>query len=150
MSTSNSAVNDLSWILVKYENEGYRIVMKAMQELPAESVRNQFTWLTVVSWRYDRTENNGMPVPETNSQMINLEDAIDAIQEKDLCVQVYTKTGNGLKELVYYIGDRDDFMKAFNEVLADHPRYPLNIEFFEDPEWSDLQTVHKVYLNKEQ
>ncbi len=150
MSTSNSAVNDLSWILVKYENEGYRIVMKAMQELPAESVRNQFTWLTVVSWRYDRTENNGMPVPETNSQMINLEDAIDAIQEKDLCVQVYTKTGNGLKELVYYIGDRDDFMKAFNEVLADHPRYPLNIEFFEDPEWSDLQTVHKVYLNKEE
>lgn len=149
MSTPNSAAGDSSWLLLEYQNEGYPIVMKVMEELPSESVRDRFGWLTVISWKYDRTENNGMPLPAVNSQMVDLEHAIDEIQENDLCVQVYSKTGNGLKELVYYISDRDEFMTSFNEVLADHPRYPLDIEFFEDPQWGDLQTVHKVYLKKE-
>jgi hypothetical protein len=105
-------------------------------------------WLTVIAWRYGRAENNGMPLPAVNSQMVDLEHAIDSIQESELCVQVYSRTGNGLKELVYYISDRDEFIKAFNEALAHHPRYPLEIEFFNDPEWGDLQTVHKVYLQK--
>ena len=149
MSTPNSAAGDSPWLLPKYQKEGYPIVMKVMEERPPESVRDRFGWLTVISWRYDRTENNGMPLPDVNNKMIDLENAIDGIQENDLCIQVYSKTGNGLKELVYYIGDRDEFMKAFNEALTDHPRYPLDIEFFDDPKWGDLQTVHDVYLNKE-
>jgi hypothetical protein len=123
--------------------------MKTMEELPPESVRERFGWLTVISWRYDATENNGMPVPAVNSQMVQLETAIDSIQEDEFCVHVYSKSGNGLKELVYYIGDRNEFMRAFNEALAGQPRYPLEIEFFEDSEWGDLQTVHRVYLQKE-
>jgi hypothetical protein len=90
-----------------------------------------------------------MPAPEVNDQMVRLESAIDSIQEDELCVQVYSKTGNSQKELVYYIGDRDTFILAFNDALAGQPRYPLEIEFFEDPEWGDLLTVHGVYLRKE-
>ncbi len=120
-----------------------------MEDLPPEGVRERFGWLTVVSWRYDGAKNNGMPTTDVHEQMVLLEDSIDSLQEAGLCVQVYTKTGNGLKELVYYIGDREEFMRAFNEALADQPIYPLEIEFFEDPEWSDLQTVHSVYLPKE-
>ena len=149
MSTPNSAAGSPSWQLLKYEDGGLPVIMKVMEDFPAESIRAQFGWLTVISWRYDATENNGMPLLDVNNQMIDLESAIDDIQENDLCVQVYSKTGNGLKELVYYIGDRDEFMKAFNDALADQPRYPLDIEFFEDPEWGDLKTVHTVYLRKE-
>ena len=149
MSTTNSPAAEPQWSLLKYADDGFPVVMKVMGDLPDESVRTRFTWLTVVSWRYAVEDNNGMPLPETNEHMIALEDAIDSIQENGLCLQVYTKTGNGLKELVYYIGDRDTFMEAFNVALADQPRYPLEIQFFEDPEWGDLQTVHKVYLKKE-
>ncbi len=149
MSTPNSEAGASPWQLLKYEDDGLPIVMKVMENLPPESVRDQFGWLTVISWRYDVAENNGMPVPDMNDLMIRLESAIDIVQEKELCVQVYSKTGNGLKEFVYYIGDRDEFIKAFNKVLADHPKYPLDIEFFEDSEWGDLQTVHRVYLRKE-
>ena len=149
MSTPNSAAGSTPWVVLKGEADGLPIIIKVMEELPPDAVRDQFGWLTVISWRYDASENNGMPVPDVNDQMIRLESTIDNIQEKELCVQVYSKTGNGLKELVYYIGDRDEFMRAFNEALADQPRYPLEIEFFEDPEWGDLQTVHRVYLKKE-
>lgn len=149
MGVTNSTAGSPSWLLLEYQNEGHPIVMKIIEELPSESVRERFGWLTVISWRYDRTENNGMPSSSVNGRMIDLEKAIDNIQENKLCFQVYGKTGNGLKELAYYIGDRDEFMKALNVALANHPRYPLDIEFFNDPDWRDLQTVHEVYLDKE-
>ncbi len=81
--------------------------------------------------------------------MKQLEASIDTLQENELSVQVYARTGKGLKELVYYIGDRDEFMSAFNQALSDQPRYPLDIEFFEDPDWKDLQTVQSIYVQKE-
>lgn len=149
MSTPISSVGSSSWQLLEYEDDGLPIVMKVMEDFPPESVRDRFGWLTVISWRYDAGENNGMPLPDTNDLMVQLESAIDIVQEKELCVQVYSKTGSGLKELVYYICDRDEFMKAFNDALAGHPKYPLDIEFFEDAEWGDLRTVHNVYLRKE-
>ncbi|MDH3738163.1 MAG: DUF695 domain-containing protein [Alphaproteobacteria bacterium] len=149
MSTPISAVGSSTWILLEYKDDGLPVVMKVMEELPPEQVRERFAWLTVISWRYDASENNGMPVPDENSQMIQLEEAIDTLQENELAVQVYGRTGNGLKELVYYIGNRDEFITAFNQALSDQPRYPLEIEFFEDANWGDLRTVHSVYLQKE-
>lgn len=136
------------WVLLQYKIDGLPVVMKAMEALPGDEARNKYTWLTVVTWRYDGTERNGMPSDEINVKMIALEKAIDELQERQLCMQVYTRTGNHVKELVYYIGDRDVFMEGFNEVLADHPRYPLEIDFYEDPAWEDLQTVQKNYLNE--
>ena len=149
MSTPNSADDSFSWVLLQYEDDGFPVVMKLMEELPPKQVRERFAWLTVISWRYDASENNGMPVPDVNDQMKQLEASIDTLQENELGVQVYTRTGKGLKELVYYIGDRDEFMEAFNQALSDQPRYPLDIEFFEDPDWQDLQTVHSIYAQKE-
>jgi len=149
MSTPNSAARSTPWVILKGEADGLPIIIKVMEDFPPENVRERFGWLAVISWRYDASENNGMPVPAVNDQMIQLEHAIDTIQENELCVQVYSKTGNGLKELVYYIGDRDEFMQTLNDALSDQPRYPLEIEFFEDPEWGDLMTVQRVYLRKD-
>ena len=141
--------NTVPWIVGKYEIDGNVVVMKVLENRPPKAVRELFSWLTVVTWRYDGDENSGMPLPEVNEQMVLLETTVDILQERQLCMQVYTKTGDGLKELVYYIGDREEFMRAFNEVLADQPRYPLEIDFYEDPDWSDLDTVHRVFLSEE-
>jgi hypothetical protein len=44
-------------------------------------------------------------------------------------------TGLGLREWCYYTKERADFMRRFNAALAGHERYPLEIEFYDDPEW---------------
>ena len=149
MSAPSSAADSPNWIILQYTDNGFPIVMKVMEGIPKKQVRERFPWLTVISWRYDPSENNGMPKPDVNSQMKQLEASIDLVEGNGLCVQVYSKTGNGLKELVYYIANRDEFMRAFNLALSDQPKYPLEIEFFEDSDWGDLQTVHDVYIQNE-
>lgn len=68
--------------------------------------------------------------------MNDFEPAIDPLTEDPGNSQmVYVRTAFGVKEWLFYARDSDAFMRAFNERLAGHPRYPLEIRFYADPKW---------------
>ena len=142
-----SEAQDLG-IIGEAKEDGFAVIYKFVDELPSQETRKKFRWLTVISWKYDRSIRNGMPPESTNKQMIALEDAIDEIEKAELCRHAYSRTGNGLKELVYYIPDRDQFMAAFNHALTEHPRYPLEIKFYEDKDWEDFQNLRGRFKRK--
>ena len=128
-----------TWSVGEAKIKGNPVVYKFTNELPNTSIRNTMPWLTVVSWKYDGSENNGMPQKEINEEMVKLEDGLEAIEGKEkLYFDVYSATGNNLKEFVFYIADRDQFITNFNKALNGHPVYPVEINFYEDKEWSDL------------
>ena len=131
-----------AWTVGKVEVKGKPVIYKFLSQLPNEKVKHSLPWLTVVSWKYDGSTNNGMPLPETNKSMISLEDALEKIQGEGLIYQsVYSATGNNLKEFVFYIADQEKFMQKFNVALSHEPVYPIEINFYEDKEWSDLSKL---------
>ena len=132
-------------IIGKMEEDGLPVVFKLVDAAPSAETRDRFRWLTVISWKYDRSVRNGMPPHDANERMLALEHAVDALEASMLCRQAYTRTGNGLKELVYYISDREMFMAAFNDVLREHPRYPIAINFYEDREWADFEKLRGLF-----
>lgn len=121
-----------------YEN-GAPVIFKFVNELPPEPIRSQLPWLTVISWPYDGSTNNGMPMADVNQSMIRLEDAIEDNIESDAVLRhAYSRTGNNLKEFVYYIHDQAEFLDALNKTLSEHPRYPIEITFYQDQNWEDF------------
>lgn len=123
------------------EEDGLTVIYRFVDEFPSQETRESFGWLTVISWKYDRTVRNGLPPEDTNKQMIALEQAIDGLEEAALCRHAYSRTGNGIRELVYYTSARDRFIGAFNDALSEHPRYPIEINFYEDREWEDFEKI---------
>lgn len=68
--------------------------------------------------------------------MLSFERAVDELSmENGHAFLMNVSTGLGLREWCYYAKDRDRFMARFNELLVRRERYPLEIEFFDDPEW---------------
>lgn len=135
-------------IVGRVYEDGVPVIYKFVNELPDDAVRDNLSWLTVISWKYDGTSNNGMPLEDINQRMITLEDAIENHIENDNALRhVYSRTGNNLKELVYYIHDREQFLRAFNEILSGHPRYPIEINFYEDAEWKDFKRLRNDFSN---
>ena len=129
-------------IIGRVYEDGLPVIYKFVNELPPEEIRNHLSWLTVISWKYDGASNNGMPQSEENQKMVVLEDAIeDHIENDKVLRHIYSRTGNNLKELVYYIHDRDEFLESFNKALTNHPRYPIEINFYEDKKWEDFQKL---------
>jgi hypothetical protein len=126
--------------------DGLPVIWRFVNDAPTDESREALPWLTVISWKYDGSENNGMPLKSLNQQMIQLEDAIDkGVVAAGFCEHAISKTGSNLKELIYYIHDRDKFLERLNVSLRSHERYPIDITFYEDPDWKEHANARTLF-----
>jgi hypothetical protein len=132
-------------VIGEIREDGFPVVFKFVDELPSAETHGRFGWLAVLSWKYDGRQRNGMPPEEINLGMLDLEHAVEGLEQEGYCRHAYSRTGNGLKELVYYISDRDQFMGAFNGALRDQPPYPIEITFYEDRGWEDFRKILQMF-----
>ena len=140
----NSPVNgeEEKGIIGRSYEDGLPVIYKFVNEMPPIETRNYLNWLTVISWKYDGSSNNGMPIEKENKKMITLERTIeDHIENDKTLMHAYSKTGNNLKELVYYIHDQDEFLEEFNKAMTEQPRYPIEITFYKDDKWEEFQNL---------
>ena len=137
-----------TWSVGEVVAQGKPVVYKFMSNQPELEIRNNFPWLTVVSWKYDGSKTNGMPNTEVNTAMIRLENGLDSIKGNGgLYRNVYSVTGNDIKEFAFYITDREKFMANFNDALSEHPAYPIQVSFYDDKVWADLSKLQKMFKN---
>ena len=140
---SACASSDSSWSIGLAKEEGNPVIYKYVSVFPDEEIRQSMPWLTVVSWEYDGSANNGMPASKTNNKMVALEEALAMIEGKgELYRSVYSTTGNNRKAFAFYVVGRDAFMENFNLALKGHPAYPLSIDFYNDPQWEEMARFH--------
>ena len=129
-------------IIGRYYENDLPVIVKFVNELPEKKTIDKLPFLTVVSWKYDGSENNGMPPKEINERMIVLEEALEkAMDSTSFFTHVYSRTGNNLKEFVYYSTNQEDFIYMINFTLEKHDVYPIEISFYEDRGWSDFKKV---------
>jgi hypothetical protein len=128
-----------------YEN-GLPVIYAFVNEDPTQENIARFSSLTIISWEYDGSNNNGMPEEEINMQMLTLEDALSQEFENSTnSMWVFNRTGNNLKEFAYYINSRDKFIEDLNKALSSHPQFPIDIKFYDDPNWLEITQLLKEF-----
>ena len=106
-------------------------------------------YLTVISWQYDGSNNNGMPEKEINNKMLVLEEAlVSSMENSNIFTDAYFRTGNNLKEFVYYATNQVEFMRLLNQPLENHEAYPIEINFYEDRAWGDFKQLLTSFNEK--
>ena len=139
-------MSEAQGVIATVEVDGLPVIYRYVDEDPSDERRERLQWLTVISWSYDESVRNGMPPEDVNAAMVQLEDAIsEGVESPGFCEHVVSKTGNGLKELIYYIHDRETFIARFNDALAGHPPYPIEIDWYHDPEWKEFALTRGIF-----
>lgn len=132
---------EASGVIGKTTENGQPVIWSFVNELPLETEQRSLPWLIVIAWQYDGSDRNGMPLEHINQDMLKLEDALEKMEVPGKHVSVYRRTGDGLKEFAFYARGTDEFMHSLNASLASHSRYPIEIKFYEDKEWSDFRRL---------
>jgi len=146
-NTKKDGNEKLTGIIGEYYENDLPVIVKFDSVMPDTTITSKLPWFTVISWKYDGSERNGMPPEPINAKMIEFEGELDSIYNSNLiCKHAYNRTGNHLKEFNYYIADRDEFMKQFNNVLQHKTHYPIEISFYEDSAWVEQQTIFNDFL----
>jgi hypothetical protein len=128
-------------VIGRTTEDGMPVIWSFVDELPAPTEREALPWLIVISWSYDSSDRNVMPSEQVNRDMLALEDALEAVEVPSRHVSVYRRSGNDLKEFAYYACDTDSFMNALNSALSSRARYPIEIKFYEDKDWSHFRPL---------
>lgn len=140
---------ELKGIIGRYYEDGLPVIMKFVNEIPNDSTISKLPFLTVISWKYDGSERNGMPPKSTNERMIVLEEVLEnSMSNSNIFTHAYSRTGNNLKELVFYTTKQSDFMEMLNRTLEKHDVFPIEINFYEDREWTDFKRVLNDFKKK--
>ncbi len=138
----NMAQAEETWSIGKLHVKGMPVIYKFLTHLPDKEVTSKLKWLAVISWKYDGSNNNGMPTKEINDLMIELEDGLEEVKGSGkIYLPVYAATGNNVKEFVFYISDRDLFLEQLNNSLTQHQSYPIEITFYKDEDWTELSEL---------
>lgn len=118
-------------------NEG-QLLIRARAKLPASDVRAANPNLIIIKWAYDGAVSDD----ETYEAIQHFEDVLfTAIGQGDWAVEAASLTSKDSKEWRIFTGDVEFFVEQFNEALLGQPVYPLDLQSFEDPEWSALSEL---------
>ncbi len=136
----------VQWTTGEAKVNGKPVTYKILSHAPQDAVKKNMQWLLVISWKYDGTVQNGMPSAKERALMDQLETGLAKIVGHTTThLDIYSATGNNHKERMFYVSDRKQFMEQFNQALKGHPQYPIQIRFYQDEKWSDLESLQKRF-----
>jgi hypothetical protein len=141
--TGSSSLQEDTWFVAKGRENNLPLIIRARKQMPDIRIRQNFSWLAILSWDYS-AKPNGMPEYETYLKMTELENRLESkLAKNGICIQVISRTGNGKKEWKYYITERQRFLESFHKVAKGKVGMPVEITFYHDPDWQELNSMLK-------
>ena len=126
---------DSGWSIATSEDNGKPLIFRIRNEPPPFVNQSNFPHLLAISWSFG-SANNGMPSPEENARMAELEDLLDVgLEGEKVAFLTVAVTGNGVREWQWYASDRDAVMESINKTLGHLDPFPIEISFQDDPDW---------------
>jgi hypothetical protein len=133
-SESQSDVELADWRIFSLQNEPLNQsgILRLRIRRPDIPDIDSFRTAIEISWPY----NGDMPSDDTNHGQAVFEKAVDELTgENGFSELVQVSTGFGKKEWLFYTSDQSRYMDELNNALSQHERFPIEIAFYEDPDW---------------
>lgn len=121
------------WLIAESQDTELPILYRVRKALPSGMDVAAYPTLLNIYWAYEGA--HGMPAPDIRERQSLFEDALYRIDAEAIGFLMMVVTGEARKEWIYYIQDAKVFIIVFNECLAGHAPYPIELEVNSDPEW---------------
>lgn len=128
------------WTLYETDDEDVGPKLWHIREsFPDRLDASRYPMAVVVEWAY---ADDGLPDPETLSALHGFETLLNGLDtDAGNSLLVHIIRGAGISEWCYYARDYDVFMAELNRALSGRPRYPIEIEFMNDPGWGYRRSI---------
>ena len=131
------------WGIAKAEtNDGGIVLFRYREKLPDKHFRSQNPHLLSIVWKYKSGSSSTLPNEQTEALMSTFENQTNALEDQALGYLVIIITGQNQREWVWYVADKQKFTQSLNKALGKQEKYPISLDFSEDPAWE----MHAEFL----
>ena len=126
-----------SWGIVQGSNQGTLLLARVRKGLGAIVGHAAYPFRVGIATRVRATAANGMPTPEENATLQDLEDRLSrALEVEREALLVVALTTNGVKEWVLYTSDPDATKRRMQDFAPTVSTHKLQIVVGEDKGWA--------------
>ena len=147
MSQSATELGE-QWSLMNVTAPEGAALFRVRTDKPVDPRIAEFATCVRVQWPYEGEA--GLPSKPDQEWMDLFESRIVAlVYGEGLSYLMLVTTGFNVKEWLFYTPGHEAFMQRFNDLLADLPRFPLEIAFIADPQWEQWESIARHALAAE-
>jgi hypothetical protein len=135
------------WATAKIEYEGFPLMLRRPTNLDVDSLRPAHPTLAVVTHKFTKRQPNGLPEPEYNRRLFQLDDELVGAFDVDrIGVPVFVETFGGKRNYYFYVAAYADVPATISEVARRYPSEQLSWIVRSDPNWGFLEKYTKEYF----
>ncbi len=135
LGCSKGSVED-QWTVATGDDNGKPMIVRFRSNVPSGVDIKQYPHLLAITWKYEPSNDGGMPSKPDNERMVLLEQLLDSLEVKCTAFMTVVVTCNGVKEWQWYSRDHEETMRDLNSALSGQKPFPIEISQQEDPGWS--------------
>jgi hypothetical protein len=130
-----------TWGLAEGHAHG-RPLMIRFRQFPQTFDRTKYPDRINVFWKLAGPDENGLPEGDEANLLSTFEnrlvDAVEGDQHSVLCAVL---SCDGRREFVFHTSDPQGFMDRLHLMPQEETRYPIEIDLYEDRDWSYVNAV---------
>ena len=146
---TNMELND-TWFGIQSSLNGKPVIVRGRDHLKNFKKSGNYSHLVELTWKIENPTDNGIPTPDENLFMGEIEDALIESLECDLqSILTIVHTTNNERTWIFYTKSVSEFGKRLNDTLSNYRKIPIEMETEEDADWelySGILENHQVKL----
>lgn len=138
-------MND-TWFGIETKQNDRPVLVRGRQHLKKLIDSGNYHESIEVAWAFNEQTENGIPTPDENEYMRNVEDAlVDALESDLQSVLAIVYTHNNERTWIFYTKSTEEFGTRLNEALSEFDEVPISIEAHVDSSWELYRGILKSY-----
>lgn len=133
------------WIEEKRNIAENIVTFRYRAGLVTGSSPSDFPVLVSINWEFCDYDDPFKFQGSVQEHHQDLEQALSAIDDGDYGYLILVKTGEEVKEWLWYVKNFDEWLAKLNELFSGKSAFPIEINFFDEPEWETFEKL-KVAL----
>jgi Family of unknown function (DUF695) len=96
-----------------------------------------YPYLVYLTFAYSPRDASGLPSESDDDVLFRIEEEeLGDLMADALAVQIGAVTKNGIKDLLFYTRDAQEFLRRAEQFRTKYPQFEVGCEISKDPEWA--------------
>jgi hypothetical protein len=100
----------------------------------------KYPFIAFLTFSYSPRDESGLPSNHDEEVFFRIEDEeIACLEVNGLSVQVASVLKSGIKDMLFYTRDPEEFLRIAERFRNQYPQYQVSCEIGEDPKWEQYE-----------
>jgi len=132
------------WLEVKRKVNENVVLFRYRADINPEICFSDYPTLVSVTWEFAEYDDPFKFQGSIEEHHSDLEQSLEHLIEEGSGVLILVRTGEGVKEWLWYVKNFEDWMIKLNQSFSDKPAFPIKINPYDDPEWGTFKQLNEM------